>query len=514
MSGLISPEKEAPMGAEAVRLPLVSADDAVDFSLAAARAAFGKLEGWAMSEEACALPEHEVEAGLQTRGREAIRLMLQAHMNRRGTGRVGPALRVVRPEGETLQSDARTDGRKVVSIFGDVTARRAAYAAPGRESVHPLDEEALLPARSFSYELQRRVVDESVRGPFDEAVESIEKTTGNVLSKRSAEQVVRDAAEDFNAFYQERKAPPPAETGPILVAAVDCKGVPMVKPEAAKCTASRKKGEKANRKKMATVAAVFTQRPRIRTPEEVVASLFEDAPLEDTPLGKAARSRPEHKRVWASIEKTKDEVIAEAVAEMDARDPEGAKLRVAVTDGERALQTRVKKAVPGIVLILDLLHALEYLWKAAYAFHAEGSDEAAGWVRRRALMILKGEVPQVVKGMRQSATKRGLTGAKRKAVDSAARYFMRNRDRMRYDTYLATGLPIASGAVEGACKNLVKDRMERSGMRWQVPGAEAVLRLRAVKLSGNMEEYWPFHIAREQERLYGGRTWEVVANAK
>ena len=497
------------MGAEAVRLSVVSADGAVDFSLIAARAAFGKLEGWAMSEEACALPEHEVEAGLQTRGREAIRLMLQAHMNRRGTGRVGAALSVVRPEGETVRSDARTDERKIVSIFGDVTARRTAYAAPGRESVHPLDEKASLPARSFSYEVQRRVVDESVRGPFDEAVESIEKTTGNVLSKRSAEEIAADAAEDFDAFYQERKAPPAEGTGPVLVAAVDCKGVPLVKPDGAAHAARRKKGEKANRKKMATVAAVFTQRPRIRTPEGVAAGLFDDEPQEHTP-----RSRPEQKRVRASIEKTKDEVIAEAVAEMDARDPEGAKLRVAVTDGERALQARVKKAVPGIVLILDLLHALEYLWKAAYAFHAEGSDEAAAWVRERALMILRGGVSQVVKGMRGSATKRGLTGAKRKAVDSAAGYFMRNRDRMRYDTYLATGLPIASGAVEGACKNLVKDRMERSGMRWQVPGAEAVSKLRAVKLSGDMDEYWPFHIAREQARLFGGRTWSAVANAK
>jgi len=449
------------MGAEAVRLSVVSADGAVDFSLIAARAAFGKLEGWAMSEEACALPEHEVEAGLQTRGREAIRLMLQAHMNRRGTGRVGAALSVVRPEGETVRSDARTDERKIVSIFGDVTARRTAYAAPGRESVHPLDEKASLPARSFSYEVQRRVVDESVRGPFDEAVESIEKTTGNVLSKRSAEEIAADAAEDFDAFYQERKAPPAEGTGPVLVAAVDCKGVPLVKPDGAAHAARRKKGEKANRKKMATVAAVFTQRPRIRTPEGVAAGLFDDEPQEHTP-----RSRPEQKRVRASIEKTKDEVIAEAVAEMDARDPEGAKLRVAVTDGERAL------------------------------------------------MILRGGVSQVVKGMRGSATKRGLTGAKRKAVDSAAGYFMRNRDRMRYDTYLATGLPIASGAVEGACKNLVKDRMERSGMRWQVPGAEAVSKLRAVKLSGDMDEYWPFHIAREQARLFGGRTWSAVANAK
>jgi hypothetical protein len=391
-----------------------------------------------MSEQTLRLPEHEVEAGMENRGREVMRLMLQAHMNRRGTGRVGPALRVVRPEGETRHEEARVDPCKIVSIFGDVTARRTAYAAAGRESVHPLDETAKLPARSFSYEVQRRVVDESVRGPFDEAVESIEKTTSNRLSKRSAEEIVADAAEDFDVFYEQRKAPGPEGTGPILVSAVDCKGVPLVKREGAKHAARRKKGQKANKKKMATVAAVFTRDARVRTPEEVAASLFEDTPQEKKP-----RSRPEHKRVWASLEKTKDTVIEEVAAEMNARDPEGMKLRVAVTDGERALQMRVKRFMPGILLILDLLHVLEKLWKAAYAFHAEGSDEATEWVRKRALMILKGGVSQVVKGMRQSATKRGLRGSKRKAVDSVAGYFMRNRDRMQYDIYLGVGLPIA-----------------------------------------------------------------------
>src|SRR5256884_9051801 len=73
-------------------------------------------------------------------------------------------------------------------------------------------------------------------------------------------------------------------------------------------------------------------------------------------------------------------------------------------------------------------------------------------------------------------------------------YYYRNRARMRYDSYLRDGYPIASGSVEGACKNLVKDRMERSGMRWTLPMAEAVLRLRAVYLSEHFEQYWPFHV--------------------
>jgi hypothetical protein len=368
--------------------------------------------------------------------------------------------------------------------------------------VHPLDAQLQLPQRSFSYALQRRVVEEAVRGPFDEVIESLEKQTGKVLSKRSVEQITGDAAQDFEAFYARRAAPLAEATGPILVGAIDCKGVPVVKSAKAEVVVRRRKGQKAQKKKMATVAAVFTQPPRVRTPEEVVESLFGDGGTADKAPG-----RPEHKRVWASLRKSKDEVFTEVAAEMAARDPEGRKQRVVVTDGERALQRRARRRIPGMVLVLDFLHVLEALWKAAHALYAEGSEEAVAWVRMRALRILQGQVSQVVKGMRQSATKRPLRGAKREAVLGAAGYLYRNREYMHYDEYLKQGWPIASGAVEGACKNLVKDRMERSGMRWQVPGAEAVLKLRAIKLSGDMDEYWAFHVQREQARLYGAIQW-------
>ena len=142
-------------------------------------------------------------------------------------------------------------------------------------------------------------------------------------------------------------------------------------------------------------------------------------------------------------------------------------------------------------------HVLEKLWKAAYVFHAEGSLEAELWVLDRTLRILFGEVGQVVKGIRQSVTKRGLFGAKRKTLCGVADYLHRNRARMRYDEYLAKGWPIASGPVEGACKNLIKDRMERSGMRWTEEMAEAIVQL------------WSFHIARDQQRLHPGH-WSVV----
>ena len=198
----------------------------------------------------------------------------------------------------------------------------------------------------------------------------------------------------------------------------------------------------------------------------------------------------------------------EVAEEMERRDPSASKTRVALTDGERALQIRVDRKLK-VTLILDLMHALEKLWKAAYVFHAEGSPEADLWVMDRTLRILEGGVGQVVKGLRQSITKRALSGAKRKTLEGVADYLYRNRTRMRYHEYLANGWPIASGPVEGACKSLIKDRMERSGMRWTGEMAEAIVQLRAVCLSGDFGDYAQFHIEHDRKRLYP-EAWSVV----
>ena len=155
----------------------------------------------------------------------------------------------------------------------------------------------------------------------------------------------------------------------------------------------------------------------------------------------------------------------------------------------------------GATLILDLIHALEKVWKAAYVFHDEGSLNAQLFVKKRALAILNGNVGQVVKGFRAMVTKNKLSGNKRDVLVGVSNYLYRNRSRMKYHVYLQQGLPIASGSVEGACKNLIKDRMERSGMRWTQRTAEAMVKMRAAYLSGDFDEYWNFHIAQEQKRL-------------
>jgi hypothetical protein len=412
-------------------------------------------------------------------------------------------LKLQRADGEVLYSHRRLRTRSLTTIFGTVEFTRMGYSRPGAASIFPLDKFLALPSRSFSYELQRRLVKAAVQNPFLDSVQTIGEWTGVSVSKRSLEEILPDAAQDFDAFYQQHSVA--TATGSILVAAVDGKGIPMVKPEGAQPKARLTKGQKANKKRMATVATVFTRAPWVRTPQQVIDSLF---PTSRKPSQATLPPRPENKRVWASLRKGKTAVIQEVAEEMHRRDPTRSLTRLGLTDGERALQIRVNDKLH-VTLILDLIHVLEKLWKAAYAFHPEGSLEADLWVIDRALRILYGEVGQVVKGIRQSITKRGISGPKRKTLNGIANYLYRNRTHMRYHQYLANGWPIASGPVEGACKNLIKDRMERSGMRWTEKMAEAVVQLRAIYLSGDFDRYWQFHIEQDQNRLYSV-AWTVV----
>lgn len=477
---------------------------------AVGREAFQELERWLGSESSQRLGLLSVERETQWRGQEALRLLLQEHIEGRGTGDVGVALRVAVPnDGALSYTHKRLHSRSLITVFGEVSITRTGYGRPGQRWIHPLDAELQLPARVYSYEVQRRVVKAAVLGPFDEAIALLADLNGIEVPKRSAEQIVLDASTDFEAFYDQRCGARSEFDGAILVAAIDCKGIPIVKAEPAEAAVRLGKGKKRQKKRMSTVATVFFHQPRPRTPEDVVESLF--APPKPTSKSRRGqtRNRPRDKRVWASLLADKTAFITGVREEMLRRDPDHQLPWVIVTDGERALQQRVCALLMDVPLVLDLFHVLEKLWKAAHALHPEGSPEAQSFVRNRTLRILRGQVGQVVKGLRQMVTKRRLRGAKHKALSGAANYLYRNRGRMHYDVYLQRGWPIASGAVEGACKNLVKDRMERSGMRWTPPMAEAMLRLRATHLSGDFEEYWDFHVRQDQQRLYPN-LWTVV----
>ncbi len=460
------------------------------------------------SDEARSMTHSELERELEKMGRELMRKLLQEHLQSRGPGET--AQPVWGPDG-VERSRVRRQERKLESIFGTVSAERAAYGQKGSQSLHPLDAELNLPNKKYSLELSRRVAEEAAKSSFDETYETINKNTGGHVPKRQIEELVMRAAVDFDAFYQIRQgqAPVNEHSESIMVMSVDGKGVVMrtedLREQTRKAAKARKhkmgarlsKGEKKNAKRMATVATVYTIAPFVRKPQDLVAE-------NDSEREKLPRPRPEKKRVWATLEKTPQEVIEEAFEEAGCRDPAHQKNWVALVDGNKQqiliLRRMAKDKGIHLTIIVDLIHVIEYLWDAGRAFYPEAAEELESWVRVRLLEILRGKAGYVAGGMRRSATLRSLASQKRKPVDVCANYLLTYAPHLKYDRYLVQGFPIATGVIEGACRHLVKDRMQVTGARWSLTGAEAILRLRALRSSHDFDEYWSFHEAQEYER--------------
>jgi hypothetical protein len=476
---------------------------------AAARAQFGALEAFLGSQEACGLTHSELERELETRGRELLRQLLQAHLEVRGPGE---ALGPVTGADGVVRDQPHRHGRGLETVFGEVQVERVGYGAEGVASLHPLDAELNLPPELYSLEVRRRVAEEAAKSSFDEAVQALRSATGAQVGKRQVEELVRRAAQDFDAFYRERYESRPAEeTGPILVITADGKGVVMRREDlrgATRKEAERtrhklrhrlSRGEKRHAKRMATVAAVYTIAPYVRTPEAVLGGLAPQHGREPPD-----RPRPERKRVWASLEQEPDAVLREAFREARRRDPDGRKRWVALVDGHEPQRDILKRLFrrEGVHprIVLDFIHVAERVWKAGRDFHPEGSAALETWVTHRLLGILRGRAPHVAAGMRRSATRRGFAGEARAGVDACADYLLKYAPYLRYDRYLREGFPIATGVIEGACRYLVKDRMDRTGARWSLLGAEAVLRLRALRSSGDFAAYWRFHEQQEYRR--------------
>lgn len=177
--------------------------------------------------------------------------------------------------------------------------------------------------------------------------------------------------------------------------------------------------------------------------------------------------------------------------------------RVALTDGAEALQDKMRAALPGYTLVLDIIHAVEYLWDAANALLGERHPERTTWVRGHLLALLRGQTDQLVTSLTAAADEPTRSATQRTAIAATIRYYRRNAPYMHYDQYLERGWPIGTGVIESACGHLVKDRMEQAGMRWTKDGAHAILDLRAIRLTDDWDAYWAFHRLRQHHRLYG-----------
>ncbi|PZR83140.1 MAG: ISKra4 family transposase [Candidatus Aeolococcus gillhamiae] len=465
---------------------------------------------WLEGTESASMSHAELEDHMARRGREVQRLAFQDHLDLR-------ALRERRVEVAATNGVVHSNvepghHRQLSTVMGTVTVERLAYRHPGTPNLCPADAALNLPDQLHSHGLRRLAAIESTRGSFDDASAAICRASGVVVAKRQVEYLTAKAAADVDDFYAGR-APAPGSTDDVLVISVDGKGIVM-RPDSLRTTTAKaaatataklgtrlSKGEKRYRKRMAEVGAVYDVGPVARSPAEVLASTHGEAP---PPAPKASG-----KWVTASVSEEAAEVVTRVFDEAERRDPDHQRRWVALVDGNNHQIDRINQEAQNrmrnVAIVIDLIHVMEYIWASAWCFFDEGDLAAEAWVRGRALAVLDGNAREVAAGIRRRASTIGLAKPKRKNANACATYLTNKAPYLDYPTALAAGWPIATGVIEGTCRYLVADRMDITGARWSVDGAEAVLKLRAVRSNDDFETYWKWHLDKELQRTHQSR---------
>jgi hypothetical protein len=496
--------------------PYAQIGDAGPF--AASADLFTTLVGELAGAGAAGLTACELEDLLAERGREVQRQLLQDHLDLRAAREEQAArqdhLAAAGADGITRTRVEAGHHRQLATLFGTVQVTRCAWRRPGAPNLCPADAALSLPACRPSHAVTRLAALEAARGSFEAAHAAITRRCGPVIGKRQVEQAVVGAACDITQFYAAR-VPVPCTASTLLVISADAKGIVMrpgaLRPATAKAAARQGRmrtrlvaGEKPNRKRMATLTCVYDAEPAPRRPHDIIA------PPGGRNGSRTLRPRPKATAKWlaGSVENDPASMIAAVFDQAEARDPHHHRTWVVLVDGAEhqldLIRAQARRGGVTIHLVIDVIHVLEYIWKAAWSLHAAGDPAAEDWVAVKALAVLAGDSARAAAEITAQADAAGLTRTQRAGADACVRYLTSKHDYLRYDQALAAGWPIATGVIEGACRHLIGDRLDITGARWGLQGAEAILTLRAVIANGDFDQYWRYHLAQEHQRLYPG----------
>lgn len=475
---------------------------------------FAMLETHLEQEQRIDWVEREVFSLLLGLGNELLKLFVE----KSGDGDCGKSIESA--EEGTLKRSPHKQSRRYQSIFGDLTIERYVYWKREKQKalVRPLDQKLGLPKNEQSYVLEDWLQRLVVKETYQEAVTSLHTLLNLPTSVRTAERMNRDMAQHLHDFQaaDDLSGKPDDE---LLVVTADGKGVPMrsslnqrkhekygtklYEPQNSlgyqKTDKRRTAGANKSTKQTAYVGAVYSIKRFVRSADDVLDELRRQQQQKDRP-------RPVNKRLSVEMTQVQGEQLQEGPQLLFASLGSQVQKRltsgpaVCLMDGQRSLWFRQRESLPNAVPILDLFHAMEYLWSAAYCFEAKGSVAAEKFVNRYLRRLLEGKVKNVIAAFKRK--RKSLSGKKRASLESTIGYYTTNIDHMKYDVYLQEGYPIGSGVVEGACRHLVKDRMEQSGMRWHIEGATSVLKLRATYLNNQWDSFIEHRIKTEQNQLY------------
>ena len=459
--------------------------------------------GWSLEQL-----ERRVVAGIRELGCAVLQHGLDA--------RAGAEVRLAQVTGAdgVPRPRAGRGARTIVTVLGAVRVRRIGYwaRAGGVPGLFPADALLDLPRRRYSQGLQQLAVLFTQAVSYQRARQFVRAATGVAIGKRQLEQITAEAAADAAGF---EPVLPAAQAGPLALSP-DAKGVAMLpgalRRRGAKAPGQRVRnfgkrrgtGEKGH-KRMAWAGCVFDVAVPVgpRTPEQILARQPGQPP---PPAPRAAGQ-------WytAGIAGGAAETIAALFDQAGRRDPARARTWIALTDGDnhQISQIRDQAAARGaaVTILIDFVHVQEYLWKAAWCFHRPRDPAIEAWVTACELDILHGRAAQVIARIKALAAahppRPGSEHAK--IIAKTLSYLQARQPYLDYPRALAEGWPIATGVIEGACRHLIGDRMGITGARWSVQGAQAILQLRAITASGDLDDYWNHHITRERQRNHLSR---------
>jgi hypothetical protein len=420
----------------------------------------------------------------------------------------------------------------VVTTLGEVAVRRIAYRSgvAGVPSLFPRDAVLNLPPAGYSWQLQHLAVMFARAGSYEQAQQLVAAVTGVSVGKRQLEQIVAGAAADVAGFYQAagpgdqtagpggQAAGPGGDAGGPLGLSADGKGVAM-RPESRRrrtvapgqrvrnFTTRAGIGEKGH-KRMAEVGCVFDVIPAARTPEQVMASHHGGS---KTAGGSKPAPRAVSRRYAVDIAADRSATIGWLFDEAGRRDPGRERDWVALVDGDnhqiRLIEAEAAaRGITGLVILVDLIHVLEYLWKAAWALHRPRDPAMEAWTIAQATDILRGRAAEVTARIARLAEQHPPQGPEHaRNIRKVLTYLDAKKPYLDYPKALAAGWPVATGIIEGACRHLVQDRMAITGARWSTSGAQAMLWLRVLDANGDHDAYWTYHLRHEHQRNHQSR---------
>jgi hypothetical protein len=480
----------------------------VDSELAAALAGpaaqFSAMLAWT-AREAAGLDHGEREKAISESGRELQRLLLEATFAI-DSAREERITQVTSAAGIRHGSAETGHDRGVVSVFGPVRATRLAYRNRREANLYPAGARWILPDDPYSMGMRALAAYHLAAGGYGQAQDVIEARTGVTLGRAQLAGLAEDLAAWTGDFYDQRarEAGTDLPASDVMMMQAGGKGIAL-RPEHRGSAGTGTDSTHPGIKKMAEIVAVADFTPAAREPEDIAAP----------PARRKAHPGPVARDKWVAASITSDipAMIGKAFDEADRRDPHRTRQRVFLADGNKqqitAINDHARKRGLKVPVLIDFIHVSGYLAKAAAALHPGDPAAAGQWADGQRLRVLHGRAKAVAATLASVAANARANRRTRHLdltdIDKAATYLTNNHTHMRYDKALASGWPIATGMIEGACRFVIEDRFGITGARWSPDGAQVILKLRAVVVNGDLDNYMNYYKTRYRDEIHLSR---------